>query len=305
MGDREEKYRYKFEKRRLKEDRKALKRRGAVIGARVTGSIWVGLIVVLIGSCLLAREFGAWFPNWLFSWPMLLICFSLLIGAKNGFRDFGWLIVCAVGTLFLLDRMYPEVPIHRFIWPVAIIGVGLMIALSSRSRHRSWHDHNDPEREQNPADPNIISGSDPANTTFTTNTTNTGTGTGPSTSSTTGDPSKNYKGEDFIDAVAVFGGIDKMVFSKTFKGGEIVCIFGGGEINLSQADFEKVATVNVTAIFGGLKLTVPPNWSVRSELNPVFGGIDDKRSHTAVPDPDKVLILKGTVIFGGVDIRSF
>lgn len=264
-------------------------------GGRVTGNTWVGLIIALVGFCLLARQFGAFIPSWLFSWPMILICFSLIIGAKNGFRDLGWLIIAAVGTLFLLDRMYPEIPIHRFIWPIAVIGVGLMIALGPRGRHKLWHDLNDSKKEQEPQNSNNPVGPDPNNA----------SSTGP-TSFTIGGQSKNYKGgEDFIDAVAVFGGIDKMVFSKTFKGGEIVCIFGGGELNLTQADFEKVATLNITAIFGGLKLTVPPNWSVRSELNPVFGGIDDKRSQHTMPDPDKVLVLKGTVIFGGVDIRSY
>jgi len=272
-----------------------LRRRGVYIGAKVRGNITVGLIVAAVGACLLARQFGAWFPDWLFTWPVFLIAISIVIGAKSGFRDFGWVVVAAVGTLFLLDKIYPEVPIHRFIWPIAIIGVGLMIALGgARGRHRIWHDQKDSWKEQVPPNPTNLIGPDPSNT------------AGSTTSSSTGSrPSNPIKGEDVVDAVAVFGGFDKMIFSKTFKGGEIVCIFGGGEVNLTKADFEKVATIEITAVFGGVKLTVPSNWSVRSELNPVFGGIDDKRSQNALPDPEKVLVLKGTVIFGGVDIRSY
>src|SRR5215813_6787217 len=111
MRDREEKYRLKEERRRLKEERR-MTRGGDSCGGRVGGNIWVGLIVAFVGACLLAREFGAFFPSWMFSWPMFLIAISLAIGAKNGFRDLGWLVIGAVGVLFLLDRMNPGIPLH-------------------------------------------------------------------------------------------------------------------------------------------------------------------------------------------------
>jgi hypothetical protein len=45
---------------------------------------------------------------------------------------------------------------------------------------------------------------------------------------------------------------------------------------------------------------------VVTEMAAVFGGIDDKRSLTQVlTDKSKVLVIKGTSIFGGIDIRNF
>jgi len=38
----------------------------------------------------------------------------------------------------------------------------------------------------------------------------------------------------------------------------------------------------------------------------LFAGVDDKRIRsTASPNNDKILVLKGTSIFAGVDIRSY
>ena len=49
--------------------------------------MWGGLILVAIGSLLLARKLGAYIPDWLLSWPMLLIACGLLIGFKSNFRN--------------------------------------------------------------------------------------------------------------------------------------------------------------------------------------------------------------------------
>ena len=83
-------------------------------------------------------------------------------------------------------------------------------------------------------------------------------------------------------------------------------IFGGTELDLSQADFTGTAAIDLTTIFGGTKLLVPSNWSVKSEAVTIFGGIEDKRRMQSVTEaPQKTLLLRGTVIFGGIDIKSF
>ena len=97
------------------------------------------------------------------------------------------------------------------------------------------------------------------------------------------------------------------MISKNFKGGDLVNIFGGTELDLSQADFTGTAIIDLTTIFGGTKLLVPSNWSLRSEGTvTIFGGIEDKRRmQTITETPDKTLVLQGTVIFGGIEIKSF
>jgi predicted membrane protein len=111
-------------------------------------------------------------------------------------------------------------------------------------------------------------------------------------------------GEDNLDLTSIFGGHKRKLFSKNFKGGEVVNIFGGTELDFSQADIQGTVIIENTNIFGGLKIVVPSNWEVRTEMTSIMGGTDDKRNLKEV-DGSKVLVLTGVCIFGGVDVRSF
>jgi len=114
------------------------------------------------------------------------------------------------------------------------------------------------------------------------------------------------KGTDYVDSVNVFGGSHQAVYSKNFKGGEITAVFGGCDLNLTQADFEGEIRIEVTAIFGGAKIIVPPGWEVKSEVTAIFGGLDDKRSIQPTGEGKKrLVIIEGLALFGGVDIRNY
>ena len=77
-------------------------------------------------------------------------------------------------------------------------------------------------------------------------------------------------------------------------------------MNLINADFNGTIKIEIISIFAGTKLIVPSNWIIKSEMVSVFGGLDDKRSQTiGNANGDKVLIIEGTNIFGGIDIRSY
>lgn len=240
---------------------------------RINERVPVGLILLVVGGALLARQFGVWLPPWLFTWEMLLVTIGLIIGLVNGFRDFGWLIITGIGLFFLADDVYPE--IKHFIWPVVIIILGLAIILKP-SRQKKTMDSTDRSGTSATFGAQVVVDTPPQATT-----------------------------EDVLDLVAVFGAVKKVVFSKNFKGGEVVCVFGGSEINLSQADFTGTAKLEIVAIFGGAKLIVPANWQVRSEAAAILGGIDDKRDPIASANSDKILVLDGTAICGGIEITSY
>lgn len=226
-----------------------------------------GGIIVLVGTLLLARKVGADLPYWLFSWPMFLIAIGFYVGARHSFRQWGWLIPVAIGTAFLLEDFMPEIRIREFMWPLIIIGVGVAMILRSRGKHRGDL-FKKWEQEA----------------TFTQQST-----------------------EGFFESVTVFGENKKQILSKDFKGGESVCVFGGVEINLTQADINGRIPLELVQIFGGTKLTVPAHWKVETEeMVSIFGGINDKRHvQNSVTDQSKVLVLKGTTLFGGIDIKSF
>ncbi|MCH5596809.1 LiaF transmembrane domain-containing protein [Niabella ginsengisoli] len=118
-------------------------------------------------------------------------------------------------------------------------------------------------------------------------------------------PLAGASGQDYIDTTSIFGGSKKKVFSKSFKGGDMTNVFGGSEIDLSQADINGTAVLDVTALFGGATLIVPSHWNVISEAVAIMGEVKDKRVMQGVPEVNKTLLIKGTVIFGGIDIKSF
>ena len=60
-------------------------------------------------------------------------------------------------------------------------------------------------------------------------------------------------------------------------------------------------------MFGGVILIVPAHCQVKSELNVIMGGVEDKRNmqQNQVFPSDKILVLKGDVVMGGVEIKSY
>ena len=121
----------------------------------------------------------------------------------------------------------------------------------------------------------------------------------------TADPGSDADAE-YIEINAVFGSANKLVLSKNFKGGEVNSFMGGAEINLLQADIKQPVHLEINTVFGGTKLIVPANWNVKNSITAVLGGLEDKRNpNIANPDPNKILILKGACVFGGIEIKNF
>lgn len=301
----------------FKEQRKALRRarkiqrREISRGRRRSGSVLAGLLLLGVGAILLLKEFGFTFPAWLFTWPMILVAFGLFAGAGNAFRDPGWIVITGIGVVFLLDKIWPNIPIYHFIWPVVIIAIGLMMIVVPR-RHRIWHEKFERkwgqyyEQGMQHKWDQYYKQEGLERTDIPTDATGEAMNQNPEVH-TGGDETKYQKRNDgnWLDVVSIFGNIKKIVYSKNFRGGDIVSIFGGAEVNLTQADFEGKIVIEMVQVFGGAKLIVPPHWQIRSEIVAVFGGIEDKRTPQANYDNNKVVILNGTTFFGGIEIKSY
>lgn len=253
-----------------------------------------GIVLLVVGAVLLVHQMDIFFfPFWLFRWPMILIAIGLYSGAKHNFRNSGWLIMILVGVVFTLDDAVKGYDMGRITWPVLIIIFGLWMILRRGNRwdknKEQWDKwaYNMPGATQTATpDPN-----EPVN---------------PNPQDFTGKRPPHSYGDDYLDAVSVFGGVKKTILSKDFKGGDIVNIFGGAELDLTQADINGRIILDITQIFGGTKIVVPSNWQVVSDIAAVFASVDDKRMRsTAGLGNDKILVLKGVSIFAGIDIRSY
>lgn len=108
-----------------------------------------------------------------------------------------------------------------------------------------------------------------------------------------------------IDDASVFGGSERIVHAQNFKGGEIVAIFGGSKIDLTQSKLAPGENrLEIVAIFGGTTLIVPNDWNIRFESVNIFGGFNDKR-HNLNVDQSKTLVISGVAIFGGGELKSY
>jgi predicted membrane protein len=250
---------------------------------RSRGRVLTGVMIFFIGLLLLLKTSNVvWFPGWFFSWPMIFIAIGLFTGLKHGFRGGAWFIFLVLGGIFLANQIDTSWHLDRYMWPLVLIAIGIGFILRPR-RHEHWRRWKryqyDTRWQQQP---------------------------GTATSGETTDAPQDYDRRDFIDITAVFGGTKKNVLTKNFRGGDITSFMGGSEIDLTQADFTGRVSIDVTNIFGGTKLIVPPTWDVQNDVTAIFGGVDDKRQVSGVtPDTNKVLVLDGTCMFGGIDIRSF
>jgi predicted membrane protein len=112
-----------------------------------------------------------------------------------------------------------------------------------------------------------------------------------------------------LNEAVVFGGIERRITTQDFQGGRVNAVFGGVEIDLTEANMQtEEATLEINAVFGGVELRLPPTWQVAFRGSPIFGGITDKTRTRPPNDPDnpklKVLVLTGAVVFGGIEIKN-
>lgn len=230
--------------------------------------ILTGVLVIAFGTLYLLKKADINIPHWLLSWESVLIAFGFVTLYKHRFNHFFGYIMIGVGSVFMINEFRPHTINPKFILPVIVILVGFMIIGKTMNLFGSKNKMKD----------QTIFGDD-----------------------------VDTSSDDFIRSTTLFGGVTKNVVSKNFEGAEFTTLFGGTEINLTQADIQKPVTIKASTAFGGLTVIVPSNWEVNSELVTAFGGIEDKRAPMSEVsrDPNKVLTLKGSCVFGGVEIQSY
>ena len=246
---------------------------------REANRVVAGLILVAVGVVFLLRNMGFALPYWLFSWPVILILVGIYSGFKHNFRNNTWIILIAIGGFFLVDRFTPDLRLAHTFWPLVIIGVGVLFIL--RPKNNMWLNNKemwDIDKWKNKKE-----------------------WANESSASTEPDSS------DYLNINSVFSGIKRSMLSKNFQGGNIKAVFGGVDIDLSQADINGEVMIRLDVAFGGIKLVLPPHWMLKNEIEGLFHGVEDKRNFNAAGciNPEKILVLKGSVVFGGVDIRSY
>jgi hypothetical protein len=119
--------------------------------------------------------------------------------------------------------------------------------------------------------------------------------------------SQFFLGEDAVKVFSVFGGSEQHINSQTFRGGELVAVFGGYQLDLTQAEIEGTqAVIDATSVFGGGEIRIPRHWNVVMKGIGIFGGYGDETGRVPLDPtkPPKTLVVKGVAMFGGVAIKN-
>jgi predicted membrane protein len=227
-----------------------------------------GFIVILAGLLLLAFNFDILSGNIrhvIFSWQMLLIAIGVISLITSENRTPG-LILIFIGGFFIIPEIFIfHISFVKLFWPLLLIGIGLLI-LFKRGYMDRWH-------VKKP----IIG----ANTT-------------------------TYVEEGYLNETNIFSGSKHKVVNQVFKGGKISNIFGGTEVDLTQATLaEGRSELIIECVFGGVTLIVPSDWKVVLNMSSIMGGFSDKRMYVKESGDSRILIVKGTAIFGGGEIKSY
>lgn len=101
-------------------------------------------------------------------------------------------------------------------------------------------------------------------------------------------------------ACATFSGCDLNFDGEVFEGAELNAIFGGVKCDLRGAVIEKDCVIQVSAIFGGIDILVPPTVNVKTNSTSIFGGMSNK---TGMKNGGPTVYVTGTCLFGGVEVK--
>lgn len=108
--------------------------------------------------------------------------------------------------------------------------------------------------------------------------------------------------KDRVTSIAILGSRHHRIGGQDLRKGDATSILGTSNIDLREARFEDGATLDMFCFCGGVNITVSPDTRVVSNVVPIMGGYEDKRSGQSTPT--QTLYLRGIVIWGGVEILS-
>jgi len=229
------------------------------------------------GVLLFAFNAGLLLPVYkkiVFSWQMLLIAigFVLFFSRTNWF---GGIVLMLVGGFFILPKLNVAglVFVSQNGWAIGLIIVGLLVILRTIWGNQQWV-RVDAEMKWKHRRRSCHSKT-----------------------------SENESG--YIEANRVFSGSKERIDFKNFKGGEINSVFGGLELDLSDAQLaEGTNYLELNSVFGGIILFVPIEWKIELRQTQVFGSFVDNRPKPGFEvDENRVLIIVANSVFGGGEIK--
>jgi predicted membrane protein len=239
-------------------------------------SVLFGLLIATVGLLFLLKQFKLISFNFQI-WPLFLIAGGLINGSKKGFSRPIPIALISIGIAYLIPefRISEDVSSNQLLWPISLILTGVFIAFRARKKDNFLMAERDSFAQR-----------------FDVNK----------------PESFNAKEETFVHIEASFGGRKEIITSKQFNGCTATAICGGAEINLMQADnLVQPMIIDLRVLLGGIEIIVPSHWEIINEVDVLLGGIEDKRNLRTPAEigDSKKLLLRGSVTFGGLELKSY
>ncbi|MDP3452973.1 MAG: DUF5668 domain-containing protein [Bacteroidales bacterium] len=231
--------------------------------------IGIAAIFIFAGIFILGRNLG-WIEHSVYriviSWQMLLIVIGLFSLIKR--QTTTGLILMGVGGFFLLPHLFTTNYYSvRTFWPLVFVLIGVILLVRPKN---AWG-CSDRHRRYRPTQQGAVN---------------------------------NENG--FVTSNNSFGSVRQLVLDPVFKGAVLTNRFGGTVLDLRHTTIEPGETfIDVDCAFGGIEIYVPHNWTVKTSVNSVFSGTEDKRYRgTDLSDMTYKLIIRGNASFSGIEIKS-
>jgi hypothetical protein len=111
---------------------------------------------------------------------------------------------------------------------------------------------------------------------------------------------------DVFGLAAIGGGKEFESRAAALRSGSALAVMGGVEIDLRQANLDPDgATLDVTAVMGGVEVTLPRGWAVDVETNEKLGGVETRLTESDDrPEGAPTLHVTVNALMGGVEIRD-
>ena len=115
---------------------------------------------------------------------------------------------------------------------------------------------------------------------------------------------EDLKNDKIMDSqTAIFSGNDRTYNNETFQGSNIIAVFGGVDLDLRNAKFEKDTVIKAFCAFGGIEITIPEDIQIKVKSGFIFGGASDERKDVTTKGKHTIYI-DAAGAFGGVTIKT-
>ncbi|HUK63842.1 MAG TPA: DUF5668 domain-containing protein [Dongiaceae bacterium] len=256
---------------------------GVVMGNSLSARVIFGFILIALGTLWTLDSFGFLDASMVLRWwPIVLVFLGVQrLAGMGARRNPVWGGILTVGGLLMLAD---NVGWLRFtagaFWSLALVALGIMMLRPSalgqvvyvgRRGGRRWRRYSFDDKDVHIGAGEVHRADDP-----------------------------NAR----IQVFSMWSHVIRRIVSQQFQHAETSAVMGGVRLDLRTAKpVPGGAVVDLSVVWGGVEILVPPTWVVVNEASVMLGGINDQTRQTVSTSPD-MLILRGAIVMGGVEIKN-